>query len=277
MGSSWASPRSDARSSVGSLGVIDDLAGGLDAAGRARVEELRKEFLVFLRELLAERRETSDENASDVISMVLSAADADKRPEKERPRLLRAAPRRRLRDDRERDCQRRARAPREPRQWDKLRREPALVKTTVEEMVRYDGAVQSFFRNVLVDTEIAGVPIPKGAKVELLFASANRDDRKFESPDRLSHDRAASDHIGYGAGIDFCLGAPLARAQLNALWKTMAERCKGFTLDGKVERTSSVLFDGARILPIRLDPGLSSPVSLSLSRHDERTNDQRSI
>jgi cytochrome P450 len=55
-------------------------------------------------------------------------------------------------------------------------------------------------------------------------------------------------------GVHFCLGAPLARAQLNALFRAMATRCKGFSLEGTVERSSSVLFHGARTLPIRLDP-----------------------
>jgi cytochrome P450 len=237
-----------------SLGVIDDLAGGLDAAGRARVDELRKEFLVFLRELLAERREKNDENASDVISIVLSAADADKLSEKELLAfcvLLLVA-------GFETTVNAIANGAlallESPAQWEKLRRDPGLVKSATEEMVRYDGPVQSFFRNALVDTEVAGVRIPKGAKVQLLFASANRDDRTFESPDEFRIDRASADHIGYGVGVHFCLGAPLARAQLNALFRAMATRCKGFSLEGTVERSSSVLFHGARTLPIRLDP-----------------------
>lgn len=237
-----------------SQGVVEDLAGGLDREGRARVEELRKEFLTFLRELVAERREQNDAEATDVISMLLSAADADKLTEKETLAfcvLLLVA-------GFETTVNAIANGAlallEHPDQWEKLRREPELVKNATEEMIRYDGPVQSFFRNTLVETEVCGVRIPKGAKVMLLFASANRDDRKYDAPDTFRIDRAAPDHVGYGVGVHFCLGAPLARAQLNGLWKVLAQRCKSIALDGEVERTSSVLFRGARRLPIRLEP-----------------------
>ena len=128
------------------------------------------------------------------------------------------------------------------------------MKPLVEEVVRWDCPVQSFFRNTLAEVTVAGVTSRRTSRCSSRFGSANRDERHFQDPDTFRIDRGGTDHLGYGAGIHFCLGAPLARAQMNALWKTMAERCKGFTLDGKVERTSSVLFHGARILPIRLDP-----------------------
>ena len=106
-----------------------------------------------------------------------------------------------------------------PGEWEKVRREPALVKTMIEEMIRFDGPVQSFFRNTLVDSSVAGVNIRKGGKVMLLFASANRDESHYPGADQFRIDRQSPDHVGYGVGIHYCLGAPLARAQLAALFR----------------------------------------------------------
>jgi cytochrome P450 len=86
------------------------------------------------------------------------------------------------------------------------------------------------------------------------FGSANRDERKYDDPDAFRIDRHAPDHVGYGAGIHYCLGAPLARVELSTLWTAFAERTKGFTLDGDYERTHNVIFRGARTLPIRIHP-----------------------
>lgn len=236
-----------------SLGVVEDLAGGLDREGRARVEESRKEFVTFLRELIAERRNSPDADAKDVISIILSAADEDKLTEKETLAfcvLLLVAGF----ETTVNAIANGALALLEfPDEWAKLRGQQALVKTATEEMIRYDGPVQSFFRNVLVDTEVAGVRIPKGGKVMLLFASANRDERKYDAPDQFRVDRVSPDHVGFGVGVHYCLGAPLARAQMNGLWKALARRCKSFTLAGEVTRSSSVLFRGARTLPLRLE------------------------
>ncbi len=237
-----------------SLGVVEDLAGGLDKAGRDRVEELRKEFVTFLRELVAERQARPDAAASDVISIILAAADDDKLTDKETIAfcvLLLVAG---FETTVNAIANGALAFAENPEQWEKLRREPTLVKTAIEEMIRLDGPVQSFFRNALEDTEVAGTRIKKGGKVQLLFASANRDDRKYTDPDAFRIDRVSPDHVGYGVGIHFCLGAPLARAQLSALWSAFARRTKGFVIDGPVERSYNVLFRGARTLPIRIDP-----------------------
>jgi cytochrome P450 len=121
--------------------------------------------------------------------------------------------------------------------------------------VRWDGAVQSFFRDTLSETTLHGVTIPKGVKVQLLFASANRDERKYPYPDAFLVDRVAHDHVGYGAGIHYCLGAPLARAQLTSTFRAFAARAPAIELDGEVVRGSSVLFRGVKKLPIRLAKG----------------------
>jgi cytochrome P450 len=90
----------------------------------------------------------------------------------------------------------------------------ALLDTAVEELMRWDTPLQMFERWVLEDIAVGGVRIPRGVEVALLFGSANRDPEVFAGPDRLDVGRAHNPHISFGAGIHFCLGAPLARVEL---------------------------------------------------------------
>ncbi|AXI78430.1 cytochrome P450 [Peterkaempfera bronchialis] len=104
---------------------------------------------------------------------------------------------------------------RNPDQLAALRADPeGLLPTAIEELMRYDTPLQMFERWVLDDIEVAGVSIPRGAEVALLFGSANRDPERFADPDRLDLARTDNPHITFGAGIHFCLGAPLARLEL---------------------------------------------------------------
>ena len=103
----------------------------------------------------------------------------------------------------------------------RLRRDPDMVIRTVEEVQRYDPPVQFRIRTTLSDMNIAGVTIPKGATVVLLFGSGIRDPARFPYPDRFDPDRTDNEHFGFGRGIHYCVGAPLARMEahiaLNAL------------------------------------------------------------
>ena len=103
----------------------------------------------------------------------------------------------------------------------RLRRDPDMVIRTVEEVQRYDPPVQFRNRTTLSDINIAGVTIPKGATVVLLFGSGIRDPTRFPDPDRFDPDRTDNEHFGFGRGIHYCVGAPLARMEahiaLNAL------------------------------------------------------------
>ncbi|GAA0379821.1 cytochrome P450 [Microbispora corallina] len=103
---------------------------------------------------------------------------------------------------------------RNPGELDRLRADPGLLPTAVEELMRWDTPLQMFERWVLEDVEIGGVRIPRGVEVALLFGSANRDPEVFDDPDRFDVGRADNPHISFGAGIHFCLGAPLARVEL---------------------------------------------------------------
>jgi cytochrome P450 len=103
---------------------------------------------------------------------------------------------------------------RHPGELERLRADPGLIPAAVEELLRYDTPAPMFERWVLEDVEVAGVAIPRGAEVALQFASANRDPAVFADPDALDLARSPNPHLGFGAGIHFCLGAPLARIEL---------------------------------------------------------------
>jgi cytochrome P450 len=92
----------------------------------------------------------------------------------------------------------------------RLRRDPDMVTRTVEEVLRYEPPVHYISRTTLADINIAGVTIPKGADVMLLLASGNRDPARFPDPDRFDPDRTDNEHFGFGRGIHYCVGAPLA-------------------------------------------------------------------
>ncbi|MFC9627362.1 cytochrome P450 [Streptomyces sp. NPDC056930] len=105
-----------------------------------------------------------------------------------------------------------------PAQLRAVQENPELVGQTVEELVRFEGSVESAtFRFAAEDVEIAGTRIPKGSLVQIALSSANRDPLKFDSPDEFDVQRPAnaqSAHLGFGYGIHYCLGAPLARLEV---------------------------------------------------------------
>ncbi|WP_441245620.1 cytochrome P450 [Kitasatospora sp. McL0602] len=105
-----------------------------------------------------------------------------------------------------------------------------LLPTAVEELMRYDTPLQMFERWVLDDIEIGGVTVPRGAEIALLFGSANHDPARFTAPDRLDLARADNPHITFGAGIHFCLGAPLARMELAESYGALLRRAPGLRL-----------------------------------------------
>ena len=100
-----------------------------------------------------------------------------------------------------------------PEQLARVAGDPALVPSLVEETLRWDAPIQMAFRTAITDTEIAGTRIPKGATVVPLLGSANRDERVYDAPDRFDVGRDAKNHLGFGFGVHFCLGAALARLE----------------------------------------------------------------
>jgi cytochrome P450 len=106
----------------------------------------------------------------------------------------------------------------------RLRRDPDMVIRTVEEVQRYDPPVQFRTRTTLTDINIADVTIPKGATVVLLFASGSRDPARFTDADRFDPDRTDNQHFGFGRGIHYCVGAPLARIETHIALSALVRR-----------------------------------------------------
>ena len=146
---------------------------------------------------------------------------------------------------------------REPEQLEALRRDPGLLKTATEEILRWSSPVGYFKRIALRDTEIAGVPIAEGDRVTLWYPSGNRDERAFDDPDRFDIRRERNEQMAFGGGgPHFCLGAHLARREITILFEELLRRTSAIEPVG--EPTYSVLGIGNPILqslgtlPVRL-------------------------
>jgi cytochrome P450 len=133
-----------------------------------------------------------------------------------------------------------------------LRAEPALATSAVEELLRYDTPAPMFERWVLEEIEVAGVRIPRGQELALLFASANRDEAVFEEADAVRLDRSPNPHLTFGAGINFCLGAPMARLELAVLYRALAERLPTMELTSEPRFKPRFILRGVESLPVRL-------------------------
>lgn len=140
---------------------------------------------------------------------------------------------------------------RNPGELARLRADPSIVPAAIEELMRYDTPLQMFERWVLEDVELHGVTIPRGAELGLLFGSANRDPSVFPDPDRLDVSRSPNPHVTFGAGIHFCLGAPLARVELESSFSTVLERLPGLELDDEPRWKPNYIIRGLEELRVR--------------------------
>jgi cytochrome P450 len=122
---------------------------------------------------------------------------------------------------------------RQPDQVQKLKENPALITGAVEEMLRYDTAVQRGWRIAAEDIEIDGCRIKKGELVLPMLGAANRDPAEFPEPDRFDICRQDNKHLGFGYGIHFCLGAPLARLEAPIAINTLLRRFPNLQLETK--------------------------------------------
>ena len=102
---------------------------------------------------------------------------------------------------------------RNPSSMAALRSKPELMRGAIEEMLRYDGPVQSTFRTATKDTTVGGTPIASGMGVFVIIAAANRDPAQFKNPEKFDITREPNEHLAFGEGIHFCIGAPLARME----------------------------------------------------------------
>jgi cytochrome P450 len=140
---------------------------------------------------------------------------------------------------------------RNPDQLARLREDPSLVGRAAEELMRYDTPLQMFERWVLEDSEIHGQRVARGQELALLFGSANRDPDVFDRPDELDVGREHNPHMSFGAGIHFCLGAPLARVELQVSFGTLLRRLPRMELVEEPEWKANYIIRGLRELRVR--------------------------
>jgi cytochrome P450 len=142
---------------------------------------------------------------------------------------------------------------RHPDQLERLRRDPGLLPRAIDELLRYDTPLQMFERWVLEDVEVAGVAVPKGAELGLLFGSANRDPAVFGDPDRLDLGREeAGQHLSFGAGVHYCLGAPLGRLELELSFGTLLARLPTMAPAAEPAWKPTYILRGLEALDVRL-------------------------
>ena len=138
-----------------------------------------------------------------------------------------------------------------PEQYDRLRNQPDLLDSAVEEMLRWTSPVVHFARTVTQDTEVSGVTMKAGETLAMWYPSANRDEDVFEDPDVFDIARSPNEHLAFGGfGEHFCLGANLARLEMRSVFRHVIGKLDNFALDGEVERLSSGLIGGIKRLPV---------------------------
>ena len=120
----------------------------------------------------------------------------------------------------------------------------AITDTALEEFMRFDAPLHLFERTATVDTELGGVKIEKGQKIAALIGSANRDSAVFERADEMDLTRDPNPHIGFGAGIHFCLGAPLARLEMSVSLPALWEKYPNMQLAGNPVRRPTFVLRG---------------------------------
>jgi cytochrome P450 len=143
---------------------------------------------------------------------------------------------------------------RNPESLDRLRQDPSLATSTVEELLRFEPPVQFLPRTTTAPIEIDGTVIPGDVPMMLMTAAANRDPARFSDPDRFQPDRPDNEHLGFGGGIHYCFGAPLARVEAQVALAEMARRLENPRLvsDPPPYRPSPIL-RGPRHLDVAFD------------------------
>jgi cholest-4-en-3-one 26-monooxygenase len=138
-----------------------------------------------------------------------------------------------------------------PDQWEMLRAHPELLPAAVEEILRWVTPINYFVRTATQDYELSGQTIHAGDKVVLFWASGNRDEEVFKDPFEFRIDRHPNQHLVFGFGPHLCMGAHLARAELEQMFRLLPSRMTWFEKSGPVERMNSSINEAIKHLPIR--------------------------
>lgn len=138
-----------------------------------------------------------------------------------------------------------------PEQLERLRSEPRLMTSAVEEMLRHVSPVAQFRRTANRDIELHGKTIKEGDRVIIAHASANRDERVFADPDRFDIARSPNPHVAFGVGAHLCIGATLARLEARCMFEELFARIGELELDGPLVRVRSNFINGIKTMPVR--------------------------
>jgi len=139
-----------------------------------------------------------------------------------------------------------------PDQWELLRADRSLLPNAINEVLRYESPLRAFSRKVAQHTSIADVDVPAGARILVLYASANRDEREWTDPQRFDIRRDANRHLGFGHGAHACAGQGLARLEMHAMLQALVERVEQIELTGQPEWGVNNVIRCYRSLPLRL-------------------------
>ena len=141
-----------------------------------------------------------------------------------------------------------------PELWQRLRDDRSLVEPVIEETLRYASPVQRLFRVAARDVEVSGQSITQGDRITLFYGAANRDPEAFPEPDAFQLDRDLRNHVAFGSGIHYCLGAPLARVETKITLNVFLDRFPVLTrgtVPAERQTTSYIIFGFDR-LPLAL-------------------------
>ena len=141
-----------------------------------------------------------------------------------------------------------------PEQRARLMADRSLLPSAIEEMLRWVSPVNVFRRTATRDVELGGQTIREGDKVALFYASANRDETAFTDPDTFDIARTPNDHLAFGIGPHFCLGANLARLEIRIMFEEILRRLPDIELAGRPERLRSYFINGIKRMPVRFTP-----------------------
>jgi cytochrome P450 len=146
-----------------------------------------------------------------------------------------------------------------PDQLELLRADPTLAKSAVEELLRYDTPAQMVVRTAIDDVPLRDVTIPRGELVVVILGAANHDPAQFTDPDDLDITRRPNPHLGFIAGIHYCIGAPLARLETQIAINTLTRRLPDLRLDTtKPTWRGSLALRGMQTLPLAFDHATSA-------------------
>jgi cytochrome P450 len=137
-----------------------------------------------------------------------------------------------------------------PDQQALMRREPERIPGAVEELIRFDAPIQTLIRTTTTEVESYGTVIPRGVHVSLIWASANRDERRWPDPDRLDIGRAPERHVSFGEGIHHCIGAPLARLEARIAFEELFARIPAYAVTGPIRRVTTPTDRALESLPV---------------------------